>query len=461
MRKWEELPAEMRTEEVRYYYDLLCKKRFSLILKRAFDIVASAIMLMLLSWLFLILAIAIKLDSPGPVFYRQERVTQYGKRFRIHKFRTMVNNADKKGTLVTVKNDSRVTRVGSFIRKCRLDEVSQLIDVFVGDMTFVGTRPEVPKYVDRYAPEMMATLLLPAGVTSEASILYKDEDTLLDGAIDVEKVYVEEVLPGKMYYNLKSIENSGGYSTLFRTVFAVLGKEYKPDTEGEREFALKIKTENKGCPLQIREVNKLDKALIDEIVQIHLDTFTGFFLTFMGKGFLRQMYRSYCEYEDSGVLVAMDNGTPIGFLAYSGDLSGLYKYMIKKRLFLFGWYSLGAFFRKPSVFLRLVRALLKPGESKRDEKYVELASIGVKPTNKSKGIGTKLIDELKHKVDFSKYAYITLETDADNNERANIFYQKNGFVLEREFSTPEGRRMNEYRFDRESIKVGSTVDISI
>lgn len=210
MRKWEELPAEMRTEEVRYYYDLLCKKRFSLILKRAFDIVASAIMLMLLSWLFLILAIAIKLDSPGPVFYRQERVTQYGKRFRIHKFRTMVNNADKKGTLVTVKNDSRVTRVGSFIRKCRLDEVSQLIDVFVGDMTFVGTRPEVPKYVDRYAPEMMATLLLPAGVTSEASILYKDEDTLLDGAIDVEKVYVEEVLPGKMYYNLKSIENSGG-----------------------------------------------------------------------------------------------------------------------------------------------------------------------------------------------------------------------------------------------------------
>lgn len=240
-----------------------------------------------------------------------------------------------------------------------------------------------------------------------------------------------------------------------------MGKEYKPDTEGEREFALKIKTENKGCPLQIREVNKLDKALIDEIVQIHLDTFTGFFLTFMGKGFLRQMYRSYCEYEDSGVLVAMDNGTPIGFLAYSGDLSGLYKYMIKKRLFLFGWYSLGAFFRKPSVFLRLVRALLKPGESKRDEKYVELASIGVKPTNKSKGIGTKLIDELKHKVDFSKYAYITLETDADNNERANIFYQKNGFVLEREFSTPEGRRMNEYRFDRESIKVGSTVDISI
>lgn len=244
MRKWEELPAEMRTEEVRYYYDLLCKKRLSLILKRAFDIVASAIMLVLLSWLFLILAIAIKLDSPGPVFYRQERVTQYGKRFRIHKFRTMVNNADKKGTLVTVKNDSRVTRVGSFIRKCRLDEVSQLIDVFVGDMTFVGTRPEVPKYVDRYVPVMMATLLLPAGVTSEASILYKDEDTLLDGVENVEDVYVEKVLPGKTFYNLRSIEKFrfwGDIATMFKTFFAVCGKEYKADKAGEAEFAEKIR----------------------------------------------------------------------------------------------------------------------------------------------------------------------------------------------------------------------------
>lgn len=246
IRKWEEMPPEMRTVEVRYYYDILCKKKFSIAMKRLFDIVVSAIMLFLLSPVFLILAIAIKLDSPGPVFYRQERVTAYGKRFRIHKFRTMVSDADKKGSLVTVKNDSRVTRVGGLIRKCRLDEVSQLIDVFLGEMTFVGTRPEVVKYVDRYAPIMMATLLLPAGVTSEASVLYKDEDNLLDGADSVDDVYVNKVLPGKMYYNLKSIENFSFWvdiATMFKTVFAVLGKEYRADKKGEAEFAASLAKE--------------------------------------------------------------------------------------------------------------------------------------------------------------------------------------------------------------------------
>lgn len=244
MRKWEDLPAEMQNEEVRYYYDILCKKSFSLGMKRVFDIVVSTIMLVCLSWLFLILAIAIKLDSPGPVFYRQERVTRYGEKFKIHKFRTMVNNADKKGTLVTVKNDSRVTRVGRLIRKCRLDEVSQLIDVFEGSMSFVGTRPEVQKFVNFYSPEMMATLLLPAGVTSEASILYKDEDRLLDRADDVDKVYVEKVLPGKMYYNLKSIERFNFFSdiyTMIKTVLAVSGKDYPADVEGEAAFSEKIK----------------------------------------------------------------------------------------------------------------------------------------------------------------------------------------------------------------------------
>lgn len=235
MRRWNELPEYMQTEEVRYYYDILSKKKISLFFKRVFDIVVSAIMLVLLSWLFLILAVAIKIDSPGPVFYRQERVTRYGKHFRIHKFRTMVNNADKKGTLVTVNNDSRVTKVGRFIRKYRLDEVSQLIDVFVGSMTFVGTRPEVSKFVEKYTPEMMATLLLPAGVTSEASIMYKDEAELLDEAEDVDKTYVEEVLPGKMYYNLKSVEKFSFWddiATMFKTVFAVCGKDYPSDTEG-------------------------------------------------------------------------------------------------------------------------------------------------------------------------------------------------------------------------------------
>ncbi len=201
-------------------------------MKRIFDIVVSAIMLVVLSPVFIILAIAIKIDSPGPVFYRQERVTTYGKRFRIHKFRTMVNDADKIGSLVTVKNDNRVTRVGKLIRKCRLDEVSQLIDVFEGNMTFVGTRPEVPKYVERYSPEMMATLLLPAGVTSEASILYKDEDKLLDGVGNVDDIYVTRVLPGKMHYNLRSIDRFNFWRDIrimFMTVFAMLGREYRGD----------------------------------------------------------------------------------------------------------------------------------------------------------------------------------------------------------------------------------------
>lgn len=244
LKKWEELPLEMQTEEVRYYYDILCKKKFSLVIKRLFDIFISAIMLAVLSPVFLILAIAIKVDSPGPIFYRQERVTAYGKRFRIHKFRTMVNNADKKGSLITLKNDNRVTRVGSLIRKCRLDEISQLIDVFLGDMTFVGTRPEVVKYVNQYVPVMMATLLLPAGVTSEASILYKDEDKLLSDAENVDDVYVEKVLSRKMYYNLKSIEKFSFWDdigTMLKTMFAVLGKDYEADVAGEAELANQTK----------------------------------------------------------------------------------------------------------------------------------------------------------------------------------------------------------------------------
>lgn len=237
LRKWDELPDEMRTDEVRRYYDILRKKGFSLFMKRIFDIVVSLFLLLLLSPLFLILAIAIKVDSKGPVFYRQVRVTRYCKPFRIFKFRSMVQNADK-GSQVTVGNDSRITRIGKLVRKCRLDEISQLIDVLRGTMTFVGTRPEVPKYVEQYTPEMMATLLLPAGVTSLASIYYKDEAELLDGAEDTDKVYVKRVLPGKMYYNLKAIEKFsfwGDIGTMFKTVFAVLGKEYKDERISVKE----------------------------------------------------------------------------------------------------------------------------------------------------------------------------------------------------------------------------------
>ena len=227
LKKWEELPESLRTDAVRPYYDLLARRRGSLALKRCFDVVVSAFMLLILAPVFLVLAIAIKLDSPGPVFYRQVRVTQYGREFRIFKFRSMVSDADKRGSLVTVSGDSRITRVGHFIRNCRLDELCQLIDIFRGTMTFVGTRPEVPKYVAAYTPEMMATLLLPAGVTSQASILYKDEAELLDAADDVDAVYVRDVLPGKMKYNLDALKNFSFFSdiaTMFQTVFAVLGK---------------------------------------------------------------------------------------------------------------------------------------------------------------------------------------------------------------------------------------------
>jgi lipopolysaccharide/colanic/teichoic acid biosynthesis glycosyltransferase len=225
VKKWEKLPQNLQCDAVRPYYEKLRKKNFSLFFKRVFDIFVSSIMLILLSLVFLILALAIKIDSRGPVFFRQERVTQYGKTFRIFKFRTMVAGADKMGSQVTVGGDARITKVGKFIRKCRLDEVSQLIDVWRGKMSFVGTRPEVPKYVERYSDEMFATLLLPAGVTSEASIKFKDEDELLKDAVDVDETYVNEVLPRKMEYNLQSLKKYGFWrdiGTMFKTVGAVL-----------------------------------------------------------------------------------------------------------------------------------------------------------------------------------------------------------------------------------------------
>lgn len=227
MISWEKLPPQMQTEAVKPYYEILQKKQIGLIFKRLFDIVVSLIMILILSPVFLVLAIAIKLDTEGPVFYRQVRVTQYGKEFRIFKFRTMVNNADKIGSQVTVGGDSRITRVGKVIRECRLDEIGQLLNILGGSMTFVGTRPEVPKYVEKYTPEMWATLLLPAGVTSEASIRYKDEAALLDAAEDVDATYIQDVLPGKMKYNLRSIQEYSFFKdieTMFQTVFAVVEK---------------------------------------------------------------------------------------------------------------------------------------------------------------------------------------------------------------------------------------------
>ncbi len=228
--KWDDLPDNMRIKEVRPYYDILAKKKGQLLLKRIFDFVVALIMLIVLCIPIAIISVWIKLDSEGPVFYRQERVTTNGKHFRIHKFRTMVSNADKIGTQVTVGNDSRITRVGKKLRHIRLDELPQLIDVLQGTMSFVGTRPEAVKYVEQYKPEYMATLLMPAGITSEASIRYKDEDKLLSAADDVDRVYVEEVLPVKMVWNLESIRRFKFLReilTMFRTVAAVLGRNYE------------------------------------------------------------------------------------------------------------------------------------------------------------------------------------------------------------------------------------------
>lgn len=225
LKPWEQLPPSLQNDSVRPYYDALSRKKGQLVCKRIFDFLLSAVLLVVLSPVMLVLAIAIKLDSPGTVMFRQVRVTQYGKEFRIFKFRTMVQNAPQLGTQVTVAGDSRITRMGHLLRRCRLDELPQLLNILCGEMSFVGTRPEVPKYVARYTPQMMATLLLPAGVTSQASILYKDEDRLLSAAKNADETYVQQVLPGKMEYNLQSLMEFsfwGELKTMLDTVLAVL-----------------------------------------------------------------------------------------------------------------------------------------------------------------------------------------------------------------------------------------------
>lgn len=205
LRKWDDLPKRMQNEAVRPYYDQLQKKKTSLFLKRCMDVTLSVVLLVMLAPVLVVLAMAVRLDSPGPAFFRQVRVTQYGRQFRIFKFRTMVDYADQMGSQVTASGDTRITRLGAIMRHYRLDELPQLINILLGDMSFVGTRPEVVKYVRKYTDEMTATLLLPAGVTSEVSIKYKDEEKLLDDVADVDEAYIQVVLPEKMEYNLKSL----------------------------------------------------------------------------------------------------------------------------------------------------------------------------------------------------------------------------------------------------------------
>lgn len=228
LKRWEDLPEYMQVPEVRPYYDLLKKKQFSLLNKQIFDFVTAGILLVLLAVPMTAIAVWIKTDSPGPVMYRQERVTTYGKHFMIHKFRTMVKNAEELGASVTSFDDERITKVGRKLRHLRLDELPQLFDVLQGNMSFVGTRPEAVEYVERYAPEYYATLLMPAGITSKASILYKDEEKLLRDADDVDEMYLTQILPEKMRWNLKAIRDFSikqDLVTMFQTVGAVLGKE--------------------------------------------------------------------------------------------------------------------------------------------------------------------------------------------------------------------------------------------
>lgn len=253
LRKWEELPEFMRIAQVRTYWETLHKKRGQLALKRAFDLVLAWVLLLLLAVPMAGIAVLIKVDSPGPAFYRQKRVTAYGRCFYIHKFRTMVVGADRIGTSVTVGNDSRITRVGAKLRKWRLDELPQILDVISGTMSFVGTRPEAIKYVRRYKPEYYATFLMPAGITSEASIRYKDEGGMLDASEDVDDVYVNRVLQAKMEWNLESIKRFcflRDILTMVRTVFIVFGKNYNKGNEMAQEIASMKKT---GCQKKRRQ----------------------------------------------------------------------------------------------------------------------------------------------------------------------------------------------------------------
>lgn len=225
LKQWDNIPDNLKNDDVKKYYDIISNKKISLIIKRIFDIFVSFTLLICLLPLFMVIAIMIKIDSRGPIFFRQERVTEYGRVFKIFKFRTMINNADKLGTQVTVENDSRITKTGNLLRKIRMDEIPQLINILIGDMSFVGTRPEVLKYVNSYSDEMKATLLMKAGVTSLASIKFKDEDKLLRSCDNVDEVYIDKILPQKMKYNLEYLENFNFFydiKLMFKTFLAVI-----------------------------------------------------------------------------------------------------------------------------------------------------------------------------------------------------------------------------------------------
>lgn len=228
LKPFDKLPEEFQNDEVKKYYDILYKKRKSLLIKRVADVVLAVVMIIFLLIPMLVISVIIKCTSRGPVLYKQERVTTYGKKFKILKFRTMTVGADSCGELLTYANDTRITKIGKILRKLRLDELPQIFHVLSGKMSIVGTRPEVTKYVNCYTPVMYATLLMPAGITSFASIKYKDEDRIIGEVKDpaqIDDIYINEILPKKMRYNLKYIERFGfkrDIYLMFKTVKQVL-----------------------------------------------------------------------------------------------------------------------------------------------------------------------------------------------------------------------------------------------
>ena len=199
--------------------------------------------------------------------------------------------------------------------------------------------------------------------------------------------------------------------------------------------------------VRIKTIKPTQKNILDTVVLLHITSFQGFFLSSLHKGFLRQLYRSFSEHERSDLLVAVeDDGKAVGFLAYSWDSGDLFRFMLHRHLLSFMWYSFLSFLRQPRILLKMFGALKMPSKSVRSEEYVKIFSLAVDPVYQNQHIGTLLLNELKSRVDFDTYTYITLETDADNNEKVNRFYQKNGLVLSSRFTTPEGRRMNKYHY---------------
>ena len=227
-KRWDRLPEFMQIDEVRPYWESLDRKKKQIAIKRIADIVLAGGLIVPMSVPMAIISLLIKMDSDGPVFFRQERVTAYGKRFRIHKFRTMTADAEESGSSVTSGSDERITAIGAVLRKYKLDEIPQVLDVLRGDMSFVGTRPEVVRYVEKYELEYYATLLMPAGITSDASIRYMDEDVLLDSSDDVERCYIDKILPEKMRINLRSLSDfslAADARTLLATIQAVVKRD--------------------------------------------------------------------------------------------------------------------------------------------------------------------------------------------------------------------------------------------